>query len=459
MSRSTTLFTKKKKKKIILSSYQQQQPPPMEHKQQPLLLDPSKPPSLYLISAFFAMEPTPFLISLSKECGGGSITKPVQTLILNHCINKSVSRENGPSGLYVKNFLKKVIVYVEESSDEVLDDLYEQFAYYITSFKDDILAKGNTRVCKTFSFLFPDDCFELSSCPKSLKLEVPLRCSLNMLDGDTGCWIWPSSFYLSEFVLSYPEIFTGKSCLEVGCGVGLVGISLAKVKATKVILTDGDMSTLANLKLNLDLNHQLGAESEVAQGTDRDKNIVKGEYLSWEFASESVLQGFTPDIVLGADVIYDPLCFPHLVRVLSILLKPRKTPLHQGNKGCVDLPTHEAFVDKRIDDDTLNFDCITTSSDKKSSKYNGDHNGDKFCACEGRSAMTPIGISKKKPMAYITTVIRNVDTYRYFLNVASQAYLSVVDITENQKPLNLLPYMQSYDRSNIRLLTVSVLHN
>ncbi|KAL5730325.1 hypothetical protein ACHQM5_003161 [Ranunculus cassubicifolius] len=230
-------------------------------------LSPALPPLQHLISAFFAMEPTDCLISLSRDCGRGNITNEVQFSIWKHCIIEAMSKENKPSNLFIKNFLKKVILEVESSGDAVLDELYEQFAHYITSVKDGILAKENTKVCKTVSFLIPNDWVELPTCLKSTKLEVPLQCSLNMLEGDTGCSIWPSSLYLSEFILSYPEIFTAKSCFEVGSGVGLVGIVLALVKASQVILTDGDMSTLANLKLNLKLN-RLTAESDTFQDTN-----------------------------------------------------------------------------------------------------------------------------------------------------------------------------------------------
>lgn len=374
-------------------------------------------PYRHLISAFFAMEPTDYILSLSKP-----ITNRVQSLILNDCINSKI---NGPSNLYMKNFLKKLILEVESNGGEVLDELYEQFALYITSVKGDMLAKDNSRVCKTISFLFPDGFVKVPMCAKSMRVEVPLRCSLNMLEGDTGCSIWPSSLYLSEFILSYPEIFTTKSCFEVGSGVGLVGILLALIKASEVILTDGDMSTLANLKLNLDLN-QLSGERETSE--------VKCKYLSWETTSISELQSFTPDIVLGADVVYDPLCIPHLVRVLSILLKPKRSV--DGDQEATLCGLHPGKCD-------VHDNCNS------------------FRACGGRTncAGKLLAQSADGPVAYITTVIRNVDTYNIFLNLASQARLSVVDITEKQRPLNLLPYMQSYVRSDIRLLVISMLGN
>ncbi|KAF5189535.1 Protein-lysine n-methyltransferase eef2kmt [Thalictrum thalictroides] len=412
----------------------------------------SSPPCLHLISAFFAMEPNACLISLARECGGGSISNGVQKLILEHCINKTISNDNAPSNLYVKNFLKKVIAEVESSGNEVLNGLYDRFAYYITSVNDDVLAEDNTRVCKKFSFLFPQDCAELPSCPRSMKFEIPVQCSLNMLDGGTGCWIWPSSLYLSEFILSYPEIFTTKYCLEVGSGVGLVGICLAIAKASKVILTDGDMSTLATLKQNLELNQV--SERDMSQGGTEDTNMVDCRYLSWESTSECELQGYTPDIVLGADVMYDPSCFPPLVRVLSILLKPNNSNAHQRNGRAMGSPTHNGFMYNQIDDDNK-----TTASGCCLRQSESDCNDNGFSACGGRAEYADKLSTNSPgfPIAYIATVIRNVDTYNYFLNLASQAQLAVVDITASQKPLTLLPYMQSYDRSSIRLLTLSAL--
>lgn len=202
-----------------------------------------------------------------------------------------------------------------------------------------------------------------------------------MLEGDTGCTLWPSSLFLSEFILSYPKLFSDKYCFEVGSGVGLVGIALAHVGSSKVILTDGDRSSLENMQRNLELNH-LTSE-------------VHGEYLPWEFASECELSKYKPHIVLGADVIYDPKCMPHLIRVLRTLLT--------GNQS-------------------------------------------------GPSGSTE---QTEASVAYIASVIRNKDTFQYFLLLAEEAHLSVLDITDDFQPLNLLSYMLSYDRTSVRLFRVS----
>ncbi|MCD7471877.1 hypothetical protein HAX54_012651 [Datura stramonium] len=193
-------------------------------------LQESSTPCLHLVSAFLACEPTDFVISFARDFGGGSITERVQSFIWNGCINKFDVKCNFP---YLKRFLKKLIIEIESNGDVVLDELYEKYTYCLASVKDDELAKGNTRMLRRFLFLFPKDCSQVSSCQISRKLEVTLQCSINMLEGDTGCSIWPSGLFLSEFILSFPEVFSDKSCLEVGSGVGLVGVCLAQANCSK----------------------------------------------------------------------------------------------------------------------------------------------------------------------------------------------------------------------------------
>ncbi|CAI0391978.1 unnamed protein product [Linum tenue] len=385
-------------------------------------LDPSFPPGLHLVSAFLAMEPSDSLISIARACGGGIVSENVQKFIWDHCINQAAAIGYAP---YLKNFVKKLIFEVESTHGCVLDELYEHYGYYMTSLKEDSFGRG--KACKHISFLFTDGSFELSSCPKSRKLVVPLNCSLNMLEGDTGCSVWPSSLYLSEFILSFPDRFTNKTCFEVGSGVGLVGVSLSHVKASKVVLSDGDLSTLANMKLNLGLNN-ISTRMDALEKCDKELNLqVKSDtgsnsevqciHLSWESAAEAEIQEFTPEIVLGADIIYDPACLPHLVRVLATLLKQRQVTSQTRNSNCQEDILNEGRAEEAENDE------------------------------QAESMKTPVG--------YIACVIRNIDTFNCFLDLAEQGDLTITDITDTARPLKLLPYMSSYDPSSIRLFTVT----
>ncbi|XP_030466949.1 uncharacterized protein LOC115685932 isoform X1 [Syzygium oleosum] len=376
--------------------------------------------SLHLVSAFLAMEPTGCVISHARSLGGGSVTVDAQRFIWDHCISKAIGKCHAP---YLKNFVKKLILEIESNRDDVLDELYELYTEFMTSLKDENAVKGTERALKYISFLFPDD----ASCEDAMvrELVVPLHCSLNMLEGDTGCSIWPASLFLSEFILSFPDMFSSKTCFEVGSGVGLVGICLTHVKASKVILSDGDLSTLSNMKLNLKMNQLSTDDDEPVSSECTDS--VKCLHLPWECASESELQGLKPDIILGADVIYDPLCLPHLVHLFSILLDKTKSSLRFPRVGC---------------------DCAIGGSHEYS---DGCDAQDVVAASDSAGNASPT----EHPMAYISSVIRNADTFGHFLALVDEANLAIMDLTRTHQPASSLPYMQSYDRSSMRLFRLS----
>lgn len=195
---------------------------------------------------------------------------------------------------------------------------------------------------------------------------------------------------------------------QLGSGVGLVGVCLNYVGASKVILTDGDTSTLMNMKANMEMN---GLYIEDSQLVTESKNKVECKYLSWEEASDRDLRDCQRDVVIGADIIYNPSCVPHLVRVLSMLLR---------------------------EDDGLCRSAKTATNQETSDKVT--ENG----AFRGR-------------VAYIATVIRNADTFNCFAKAADDAKLSIVNITSTTASSSFLPYMLSYDRSSVQLLEVTLL--
>ncbi|XP_020573443.1 putative uncharacterized protein DDB_G0277003 isoform X3 [Phalaenopsis equestris] len=315
----------------------------------------TKTPNLRCLkAAFLAMEPSNCLISLARRTSGGSLTEEVQNFILELCVNSSDISCNLS---YMMNILKKVIVEAESTCEVVVEGLYEQFAK-IALLQVYVLRREENRILKKISFFLPSGIDDRSS---QRNLVVSLYCSLNLLEGDTGCALWPSCLFLSEFILSYPKLFSDKVCFEV-------------------ILTDGDGSTLENMKCNLELNHLRSGK-------------VQSRYLPWEFAAESELLKYEHDCVLGADIIYDPKCVPHLIEVLRMLLKSKRTFI---------LPEE-----------------------------------------------------KEASVAYLATVIRNKETFNYFLRAAEEAHLSVMDITQDWQPLNLLPYMLSYDRTSVCLYRIS----
>ncbi|OEL31650.1 hypothetical protein BAE44_0007327 [Dichanthelium oligosanthes] len=342
--------------------------------------------------AFLAGEPPACVLALARK------DLVDLQLIWNSGYLANLQVDRHQNSTYTTTILKRIISEAELSSDAVSDELYEEFSQRMLSKAKDSLLNRMDHIYKEISFLSST---HDNTSSRLISVVARLSCSSNMLEGDTGCSLWPSSLFLSEFILSYPKIFSTKCCFELGSGVGLVGICLNYVGASKVILTDGDTSTLTNMKENMKLNN-LCIEQEDSKVLKESKNKVECNYLSWEEVSESDLSAYQPDIVLGADIIYDPVCVPHLVQVLSMLLRP----------------------------------------DRRQGKTNG-KSGDE-CETEG-------------PVAYIATVVRNAETFNCFAKAAADAKLYAVNITSSAAPSNFLPYMLSYDRSNVQLLKITLL--
>lgn len=141
-------------------------------------------------------------------------------------------------------------------------------------------------------------------------------------------------------------------------------------------------------------------------------------------------------------MIYDPLCIPHLIRVLSIILRQRKALAHASDENSGHLEENVAGTceeKETLDRHVKEFDSLDSMSLCSSNKSSD------------RCRQT----SKPGPVAYIASVIRNIDTFNYFLTVAEKADLTVTDLSEEIQVLDLLPYMRSYQRSNVKLFCVS----
>jgi len=138
---------------------------------------------------------------------------------------------------------------------------------------------------------------------------------------------------------------------------------------------------------------------------------------------------------LGADVIYDPVYQPHLVRVLAILLNPMSLKFCRQHASCKDITPnikHENYEHNH-----------EHAIDISHSRFKASHNDDSY------------NLLKEAPVAYISYVIRNIETFNYFMSLGKQAHLDIVDLTDSLKPLNLLCYMQSYNQANVRLLRIT----
>lgn len=113
--------------------------------------------------------------------------------------------------------------------------------------------------------------------------------------------LWPSAIALGEYIANNKEIFSGKSVLEIGCGLGLSGM-IASRFAKNVLFTDYMQPPLDFVRYNCLQN---------------DMNNVSQQILDWRKPDKSL----AADILIAADVAYERRMFTHLVRAFKHLVK------------------------------------------------------------------------------------------------------------------------------------------
>jgi hypothetical protein len=124
---------------------------------------------------------------------------------------------------------------------------------------------------------------------------------------ETGCMLWPAATFLSAWLVSQPRSeFAGAHVLELGSGTGLAGLVFAEsFPCARVTLTDYLAPTLDNLRWN------------VSQQPPSTAERVRVRSLDWHDALGDELDA---EIVLAADVVYEPSLFAPLVTTLRTLL-------------------------------------------------------------------------------------------------------------------------------------------
>ncbi|XP_068640157.1 uncharacterized protein [Aristolochia californica] len=128
------------------------------------------------------------------------------------------------------------------------------------------------------------------------------------IEEEYGMFVWPCSVVLAEYVWQQRLRFAGANVLELGAGTSLPGLVAAKV-GSNVILSDSSArpEVLTNIRRVCLLNR---LECKIM-------GLTWGEWDEPFFSLE-------PNILLGADVLYDTKDFADLFATMAFLLK--KTP-------------------------------------------------------------------------------------------------------------------------------------
>ncbi|KAJ1475544.1 hypothetical protein T484DRAFT_1909513, partial [Baffinella frigidus] len=139
---------------------------------------------------------------------------------------------------------------------------------------------------------------------------------LSALRGEDVCdtigWdLWEgATAKLCELLVAFPEIVRGKRCVEIGAGVGVVGLVAAKLGAKSVLVTDYDAGALAIANENISLNNlsHVVTTARFDFGSDTFPTLPSRGGPAGPEAGPSYAGGGGGteafDIVLGSDLLY-----------------------------------------------------------------------------------------------------------------------------------------------------------
>uniref|UniRef100_A0A8C7XX42 Eukaryotic elongation factor 2 lysine methyltransferase n=1 Tax=Oryzias sinensis TaxID=183150 RepID=A0A8C7XX42_9TELE len=219
----------------------------------------------------------------------------ISELLAQTCLHP-LCQKFPPSVRYRRLFLSELIKRQEAAGCDPLDELYDALAEVVGAEESSESFRSYRLPCGAFVSL--------------------LENAALISGGTTGLVTWEAALYLAEWALDHPQLFAGRTVLELGSGVGMSGISICRsCSPRRFVFSDCHPAVLQKLRQNVRLNG-LGSDSRPAVRVDR---------LDWTTATGEELRAIGADAVVAADVVFDPDLTGSLVQLLSKLLQRPST--------------------------------------------------------------------------------------------------------------------------------------
>jgi predicted nicotinamide N-methyase len=128
----------------------------------------------------------------------------------------------------------------------------------------------------------------------------------------SGERLWSSVIILAGYLQRNAEIVRNKAILELGAGTGVTGLISSTLGATSVTLTDREGEVLDQLRRNVD---EFCEERRNSIGTLPVSPCAVHD-CEWNAAAMEGVAGAPFDLVLGADITFNPDTFDALLETL-----------------------------------------------------------------------------------------------------------------------------------------------
>ena len=170
------------------------------------------------------------------------------------------------------------------------------------------------------------DVHQLCATRGHLRLNVLLRLASSTIEMgdkanyDVGYRLWGAAVVLCKLIFCEKlEVLRGKSVLEIGAGIGILGLFAGHplVEAKSVEITDFNVGVIRHLQYNIQLNQSYW---ETTFG-DR-KGCCSSYMLDWD---QEISKDQKYDVILGSDLICQESDAFNVLKVMDKLLEPDGT--------------------------------------------------------------------------------------------------------------------------------------
>ncbi|XP_074962021.1 protein-lysine N-methyltransferase EEF2KMT isoform X2 [Phalacrocorax aristotelis] len=211
--------------------------------------------------------------------------------------------------------LAEILQKHESTAAEPLDELYDALA--------DILNEEESSHGYKNYLLPTGECVTLSESVAIIS------------GGTTGLVTWDAALHLTEWAIENSSVFSNRRILELGSGIGFTGIAICKTCNPKAyVFSDYHHCVLEQLTENIRLNGfvlepeptrpiQTEPQSQEAEATNSQKPKLIVAELDWGSVTEEQLLDLQPDVIVAADVVYDPEIILTLIGMLQKLSASR----------------------------------------------------------------------------------------------------------------------------------------
>ncbi|KAJ7992020.1 hypothetical protein DPEC_G00274250 [Dallia pectoralis] len=258
---------------------------------------------------FYTMRQIPALPwnFIIRDLENDSSSEIILDILKQTCLHP-FCRKYPPSVRYRRRFLSQLIKIHEASELDPLDGLYDAMG-------EVLCVEEGPRCYKTY--LLPGG--EAVTLSESVAV---------ISEGTTGLVTWDAGVYLAEWALENTHLFTGRTVLELGSGVGLTGITVCRAcRPSQYVFSDCHLSVLQRLRDNIQVNGLDNqnpprvSHSDDGEMDNQNTPRVSVEDLDWESVTEEQLRVMGANMVIAADVVYDPEVIGCLVKLLSKILR------------------------------------------------------------------------------------------------------------------------------------------